>query len=59
MAKKKKKDSGPALMSSAGLMRYFETDRSAVNVSPKTVVMICIFCAVVLLGLEIYFHVWP
>jgi len=38
MAKKKSNDGG--LMSSAGLMRYFEADDTAIKLDPKTVVAI-------------------
>jgi preprotein translocase subunit Sec61beta len=36
----KKKSSGSGLMSSAGLMRYFEADDTAMKLDPKTVVAI-------------------
>jgi len=47
------------LMSSAGLMRYYDVEESAVQFSPKTIVVIGIALAAVVLGLEIYFGVWP
>jgi len=47
------------LMSSAGLMRYYDVEESAVKLSPKTVLLIGVFIAVVIIGLEIYFGVWP
>ncbi len=47
------------LMSSAGLMRYYDVEESAVKFSPKTIVIIGVSLAVVVLGLEIYFGVWP
>ena len=34
-----KKESGSGLMSSAGLMRYFEAEESAIKIDPKTVVI--------------------
>lgn len=34
-----KKESGGGLMSSAGLMRYFEAEDSAIKIDPKTVVI--------------------
>jgi preprotein translocase subunit Sec61beta len=62
--KKGKKKAGgkgekTGLVSSAGLMRYYDIEESAVKVSPKTIVLIGVFVAVVILGMEIYFHVWP
>lgn len=47
------------LMSSAGLMRYYDVEESALKLSPKTVLLAGIFIAVVIIGLEIYFGVWP
>ncbi|MHC1631783.1 MAG: preprotein translocase subunit Sec61beta [Methanotrichaceae archaeon] len=36
---KKKSDSG-GLMSSAGLMRYFDADNTAIKLDPKTVIAV-------------------
>ncbi len=47
------------LMSSAGLMRYYDVEESAVKFSPKAVVLISVALAVLILGLELYFGVWP
>jgi len=47
------------LMSSAGLMRYYDVEESAVKLSPKIILIIGVFIAVVVLGLEIYYGVWP
>jgi len=47
------------LMSSAGLMRYYDVEESTIQFSPRTIVVIGIALAVVVLGLEIYFGVWP
>ena len=61
--KKEKKGGGKGeergLMSSAGLMRYYDVEESAVKLSPKTILLIGVFIAVVIIGLEIYFGVWP
>ena len=61
--KKEKKGGGRGeergLMSSAGLMRYYDVEESAVKLSPKTVLLIGVFIGVVIIGLEIYFGVWP
>jgi preprotein translocase subunit Sec61beta len=46
------------LMSSAGLMRYYDVEESAVTMSPKTVLLIGVAIAVAILGLEIYYGVW-
>jgi preprotein translocase subunit Sec61beta len=57
MAKKKSDSSG--LMSSAGLMRYFEADETAIKLDPKTVIGCCIASGAVILGLNIAFRLWP
>ncbi len=61
--KKAKKGGGRGeergLMSSAGLMRYYDVEESAVKMSPKTVFLIGVFIGVVIIGLEIYYGVWP
>ncbi|MCK4398359.1 MAG: preprotein translocase subunit Sec61beta [Methanophagales archaeon] len=65
-SKKAKKEGGGkgrgeerGLMSSAGLMRYYDVEESAVKFSPKTVLLIGVFIGVMILGLEIYYGVWP
>ncbi|MEA2053259.1 MAG: preprotein translocase subunit Sec61beta [Euryarchaeota archaeon] len=47
------------LMSSAGLMRYYDVEESAVKMSPKTILIAGIAIGAIVLGLEIYFGVWP
>lgn len=55
----KKKSEGSGLMSSAGLMRYFEADDTAIKLDPKTVVAAGVGAGVVIMGLNIAFHLWP
>lgn len=57
MPRKGEKVSG--LMSSAGLMRYFETEESAIKISPKAVVIACIIAAIAAIILNAYFGMWP
>jgi len=57
MAKKKETKSG--LTSAAGLMRYYEADKSAIAIDPKTVLMVSLVAAVVVLVLNAYYGVWP
>jgi preprotein translocase subunit Sec61beta len=57
MAKKKNDSSG--LMSSAGLMRYFEADDTAIKLDPKMVVGVCIASGLIILGFNIAFRLWP
>lgn len=57
MAKKKSDSAG--LMSSAGLMRYFEADSTAIKVDPKTVVGACVASGAAIMALNIAFRLWP
>lgn len=53
----KKESSG--LMSSAGLMRYFEAEESAIKIDPKTVVIACIVLGLVVIALNYtYGNLW-
>ncbi|HDS44826.1 MAG TPA: preprotein translocase subunit Sec61beta [Methanomicrobia archaeon] len=47
------------LMSSAGLMRYYDVEESAVKMSPKVILILGVAIGVVIIGLEFYFGVWP
>ncbi len=58
MAKKKKSDSS-GLMSSAGLMRYFDADDTALKLDPKAVVAACAAVGVGILAMNTYFGLWP
>lgn len=55
----KKKSSGNGLMSSAGLMRYYEADKKAVHVDPKTVMAIGVVVGIAILILDASFGMWP
>jgi len=55
----KKKESGSGLMSSAGLMRYYEADESAIRIDPKTVVIIGIVAGILAIVLGFQFGTWP
>lgn len=57
MAKKKETKSG--LTSAAGLMRYYEADKSAIAIDPKTVLVVSLVAAVIVLMLNAYYGVWP
>lgn len=56
MAKKKE---GSGLMSSAGLMRYYDAEETAISIDPKMVFSIAIAVGVVILVLNAYFGIWP
>lgn len=47
------------LMSSAGLMRYYDVEESTVRLSPKTIVLLGVLVGVAVLVLQIYFDKWP
>lgn len=55
----KKNESGAGLMSSAGLMRYYESEGSAIQLNPKTVVSIGIVVGFAVLVLGYQFGSWP
>ncbi|HJH31985.1 MAG TPA: preprotein translocase subunit Sec61beta [Methanosarcinaceae archaeon] len=54
-----KKSSGNGLMSSAGLMRYYDADKKAIHVDPKKVVTFGIIAGIVILFLNASFGLWP
>ena len=56
-SQRSKKQSG--LMSSAGLMRYYEAEESAIKISPKTVLWASIFIAVLVIALNVYYGKFP
>lgn len=56
MAQKKE---GSGLMSSAGLMRYYDSEETAVLVEPKTVVTLAILVGLVVLILNASYGIWP
>ncbi|MFZ2410482.1 MAG: preprotein translocase subunit Sec61beta [Candidatus Methanoperedens sp.] len=56
MAKKKE---GSGLMSSAGLMRYYDAEETATIVDPKTVVTIAVVAGLSILVLNAYYGIWP
>ncbi len=56
MAKKK---SGSGLMSSAGLMRYYEADETALRIDPKTVIIIGVLTGIAILFFNYQYGLWP
>lgn len=57
MAKKEEKT--PPLMSSAGIMRYFEEEKTKVCLSPKTVVATGLIVGILLIVLNAFYGAWP
>lgn len=56
MAKKKE---GSGLMSSAGLMRYYDAEETAALVDPKTVISVAVAAGLAVLALNAYYGIWP
>ncbi len=56
MAKKKE---GSGLMSSAGLMRYYDAEETAITIEPKTVVTVAVAAGLFIMALNAYYHIWP
>jgi len=54
-----KKKEGSGLMSSAGLMRYYDSEETAVLIEPKTVVTIAILAGLIVLILNASYGRWP
>ena len=54
-----KKKEGSGLMSSAGLMRYYDAEETAVLIEPKTVVTIAVVTGILILILNAYYGIWP
>jgi preprotein translocase subunit Sec61beta len=55
----KKKSSGNGLMSSAGLMRYYEADKKAIHIDPKIVIATGVVIGLAILVLDASFGIWP
>ncbi|KPQ41857.1 MAG: preprotein translocase subunit SecG [Candidatus Methanoperedens nitroreducens] len=46
-------------MSSAGLMRYYDSEETAVLIEPKTVVIIAVLSGLAVLILNASYGIWP
>ncbi|RNI13692.1 preprotein translocase subunit Sec61beta [Methanohalophilus sp. RSK] len=57
MGKKKQSDNG--LMSSAGLMRYYEEDKRAIHLDPKAVIVFGLLCGAAVILLSASYGTWP
>ena len=56
---KKKKDTSPPLMSSAGIMRYFEEEKTAIKISPKAIMVFGFLSGFLIIILNAYYGLWP
>ena len=54
-----KKKEGSGLMSSAGLMRYYDAEETAISIDPKTVVSVSVVAGILVLILNAYYGIWP
>jgi len=55
----KKKESQSGLMSSAGLMRYYEADETTYHMDPKIIMIGGAVIGILLLVLNYLFGLWP
>ncbi|MCQ4153078.1 MAG: preprotein translocase subunit Sec61beta [Archaeoglobi archaeon] len=53
------KERTPPLMSSAGIMRYFEEEKAKVKISPKAVILAGILTFALVMVLNAYYGLWP
>lgn len=53
------KRTGSGLQSSAGLMRYYEADKNAVQIQPKTVMIAGVIVGITVLFLSAVNGFWP
>lgn len=49
----------PPLMSSAGIMRYFEEEKTKIKINPKTVLLSGIITGIVVIILNAFYGLWP
>lgn len=54
-----KNKEGSGLMSSAGLMRYYDAEETALQIHPKIVVMVAVAAGLVILALNASYGIWP
>ena len=59
MAARRRKERGSGLVSSAGLMRYYESEEVAIKISPRTVVLITLMIGVLALALNVFYGRFP
>ncbi len=54
-----KKKEGSGLQSSAGLMRYYDSEETAISIDPKTVITVAVVVGLAILALNAYNGIWP
>ncbi|HIP62807.1 MAG TPA: preprotein translocase subunit Sec61beta [Archaeoglobus profundus] len=55
----RKRSETPPLMSSAGIIRYFEEERTQIKVNPKSVVVFGLATGLLVMILNAYYGLWP
>ncbi|RQD85802.1 preprotein translocase subunit Sec61beta [Methanosalsum natronophilum] len=55
----KKKSQGSGLMSSAGLMRYYDADKRSPHLNPKGVLIVGLLVGILVLYVNAMFGMWP
>ncbi|HDD31191.1 MAG: preprotein translocase subunit Sec61beta [Archaeoglobales archaeon] len=60
MAKaRRRRERTPPLMSSAGIMRYFEEERTQIKINPKSVLAFGFIIGVLIIILNAFYGLWP
>ncbi len=49
----------PPLMSSAGIMRYFEEEKTQIKINPKSVLAFGFLMGILVIILNVYYGLWP
>ncbi|MEM1578760.1 MAG: preprotein translocase subunit Sec61beta [Archaeoglobaceae archaeon] len=49
----------PPLMSSAGIMRYFEEEKTKIKINPRTILISGVLTGFVVILLNAYYGLWP
>lgn len=57
--RKTKTSRTPPLMSSAGIMRYFEEERTQIKFNPKSILIFGFVVGVLVIMLNAYYGLWP
>ncbi len=56
---KREKVKTPPLMSSAGIMRYFEEEKAQIKIKPRNVIIFGLTIGVLVIILNVYYGLWP
>ncbi|HID42907.1 MAG TPA: preprotein translocase subunit Sec61beta [Archaeoglobaceae archaeon] len=56
---KQSRTKNPPLMSSAGIMRYFEEEKTQIKVAPRNILLFGLAVGVLVMVLNAYYGLWP